>query len=157
MLTHLLVYGGWPNVFSAVPVAKDVFDKGPQQTDAQSKEDNANGHGTQQFTTVGLRFDTTRSAETHGGYRWRAGHINMLASRRDGARCQHCGAARCQSGARSNQSCPARERSRAPADARSTHHAARRAARAPATYRFKKRLWPRPVRRLHGPYGWQTG
>jgi 4-carboxymuconolactone decarboxylase len=27
MLTHLAFYAGWPNVFSAVPVAKDVFDK----------------------------------------------------------------------------------------------------------------------------------
>ena len=26
-LTHLLFYAGWPNVFSAVPVAKDVFEK----------------------------------------------------------------------------------------------------------------------------------
>jgi 4-carboxymuconolactone decarboxylase len=29
MLTHLLFYAGWPNVFSAIPVAKDVFDKRP--------------------------------------------------------------------------------------------------------------------------------
>jgi 4-carboxymuconolactone decarboxylase len=29
-LTHLLFYAGWPNVFSAVPVAKDVFEKRPQ-------------------------------------------------------------------------------------------------------------------------------
>jgi 4-carboxymuconolactone decarboxylase len=28
-LTHLLFYAGWPNVFSAVPVAKDVFEKRP--------------------------------------------------------------------------------------------------------------------------------
>ena len=27
MLTHLLFYAGWPNVMSAVPVAKEVFDK----------------------------------------------------------------------------------------------------------------------------------
>jgi 4-carboxymuconolactone decarboxylase len=27
--THLLFYAGWPNVFSAIPVAKDVFDKRP--------------------------------------------------------------------------------------------------------------------------------
>jgi len=26
VLTHLLFYG-WPNVFSAIPVAKDVFEK----------------------------------------------------------------------------------------------------------------------------------
>jgi 4-carboxymuconolactone decarboxylase len=26
-LTHLLFYAGWPNVFTAVPIAKDVFDK----------------------------------------------------------------------------------------------------------------------------------
>ena len=26
-LTHLAFYAGWPNVFSALPVAKDVFDK----------------------------------------------------------------------------------------------------------------------------------
>jgi 4-carboxymuconolactone decarboxylase len=29
-LTHLLFYAGWPNVFSAIPVAKDVFDKRPK-------------------------------------------------------------------------------------------------------------------------------
>jgi 4-carboxymuconolactone decarboxylase len=29
-LTHLLFYAGWPNVFSAVPVAKDVFEKRPR-------------------------------------------------------------------------------------------------------------------------------
>ncbi|PYE40567.1 4-carboxymuconolactone decarboxylase [Rhizobium sp. PP-F2F-G20b] len=27
MLTHLEFYAGWPNVFSAVPIVKDVFDK----------------------------------------------------------------------------------------------------------------------------------
>jgi 4-carboxymuconolactone decarboxylase len=27
VLTHLLFYAGWPNVFSAIPVAKDVFEK----------------------------------------------------------------------------------------------------------------------------------
>jgi 4-carboxymuconolactone decarboxylase len=27
VLTHLLFYAGWPNVFSAVPVAKEVFEK----------------------------------------------------------------------------------------------------------------------------------
>jgi hypothetical protein len=26
-LTHLLFYAGWPNVFSAIPVAKEVFEK----------------------------------------------------------------------------------------------------------------------------------
>jgi 4-carboxymuconolactone decarboxylase len=26
-LTHLAFYVGWPNVFSALPVAKDVFEK----------------------------------------------------------------------------------------------------------------------------------
>jgi len=26
-LTHLTFYVGWPNVFSAMPVAKDVFEK----------------------------------------------------------------------------------------------------------------------------------
>jgi 4-carboxymuconolactone decarboxylase len=30
VLTHLLFYAGWPNVFSAVPVAKDVFEKRPK-------------------------------------------------------------------------------------------------------------------------------
>jgi 4-carboxymuconolactone decarboxylase len=30
-LTHLLFYAGWPNVFTAVPVAKDVFEKRPRQ------------------------------------------------------------------------------------------------------------------------------
>jgi 4-carboxymuconolactone decarboxylase len=29
VLTHLLFYAGWPNVFTAVPVAKDVFEKRP--------------------------------------------------------------------------------------------------------------------------------
>jgi 4-carboxymuconolactone decarboxylase len=27
VLTHLAFYTGWPNVFSAMPVAKDVFEK----------------------------------------------------------------------------------------------------------------------------------
>ncbi len=27
MLTQLLFYAGWPNVFSAIPVAKEVFEK----------------------------------------------------------------------------------------------------------------------------------
>lgn len=27
MLTHLAFYAGWPNIFSTIPVAKDVFDK----------------------------------------------------------------------------------------------------------------------------------
>jgi 4-carboxymuconolactone decarboxylase len=30
VLTHLLFYAGWPNVFTAVPIAKDVFDKRPR-------------------------------------------------------------------------------------------------------------------------------
>jgi alkylhydroperoxidase/carboxymuconolactone decarboxylase family protein YurZ len=30
MLTHLAFYAGWPNVFSALPVAKDVFEKRPR-------------------------------------------------------------------------------------------------------------------------------
>ena len=30
VLTHLLFYAGWPNVMSAVPVAKDVFEKRPK-------------------------------------------------------------------------------------------------------------------------------
>jgi 4-carboxymuconolactone decarboxylase len=30
VLTHLAFYVGWPNVFSAMPVAKDVFGKRPQ-------------------------------------------------------------------------------------------------------------------------------
>src|SRR5213593_650753 len=29
-LTHILFYAGWPNVFSAIPVAKDVFEKRPR-------------------------------------------------------------------------------------------------------------------------------
>lgn len=29
VLTHLLFYTGWPSVFSAIPVAKDVFEKRP--------------------------------------------------------------------------------------------------------------------------------
>jgi 4-carboxymuconolactone decarboxylase len=31
-LTHLAFYAGWPNVFSALPVAKDVFEKRRQAT-----------------------------------------------------------------------------------------------------------------------------
>jgi 4-carboxymuconolactone decarboxylase len=27
MLTQLAFYAGWPNVFSALPIAKDVFEK----------------------------------------------------------------------------------------------------------------------------------
>lgn len=30
VLTHLAFYAGWPNVFSALPVANDVFDKRPK-------------------------------------------------------------------------------------------------------------------------------
>jgi 4-carboxymuconolactone decarboxylase len=30
-LTHLTFYAGWPNVFTAMPVAKDVFEKRPRQ------------------------------------------------------------------------------------------------------------------------------
>jgi 4-carboxymuconolactone decarboxylase len=30
VLTHLAFYAGWPNVFSALPVAKDVFEKRPK-------------------------------------------------------------------------------------------------------------------------------
>lgn len=30
VLTHLAFYAGWPNVFSAMPVAKDVFEKRPK-------------------------------------------------------------------------------------------------------------------------------
>jgi len=29
-LTHLAFYAGWPNVFSALPVAKNVFDGRPR-------------------------------------------------------------------------------------------------------------------------------
>lgn len=29
-ITHLAFYAGWPNAFSAIPVAKDVFDKRPE-------------------------------------------------------------------------------------------------------------------------------
>jgi 4-carboxymuconolactone decarboxylase len=29
VLTHLAFYAGWPNVFSAIPVAKGVFEKRP--------------------------------------------------------------------------------------------------------------------------------
>lgn len=28
MLTHLAFYAGWPNVFSTLPVAKEVFAEG---------------------------------------------------------------------------------------------------------------------------------
>jgi 4-carboxymuconolactone decarboxylase len=30
VLTHLAFYAGWPNVFSAIPVAKSVLDKRPR-------------------------------------------------------------------------------------------------------------------------------
>jgi 4-carboxymuconolactone decarboxylase len=30
VITHLAFYAGWPNAFSALPVAKDVFDKRPR-------------------------------------------------------------------------------------------------------------------------------
>jgi 4-carboxymuconolactone decarboxylase len=30
MLTQLAFYAGWPNVFSALPVVKDVFEKRPK-------------------------------------------------------------------------------------------------------------------------------
>jgi 4-carboxymuconolactone decarboxylase len=30
VLTHLAFYAGWPNVFSALPVAKGVFEKRPK-------------------------------------------------------------------------------------------------------------------------------
>lgn len=30
VLTHLAFYAGWPNVFSALPVVKDIFDKRPK-------------------------------------------------------------------------------------------------------------------------------
>jgi membrane associated rhomboid family serine protease len=30
VLTHLAFYAGWPNVFSALPVAKEVFEKRPK-------------------------------------------------------------------------------------------------------------------------------
>ena len=29
-ITHLAFYVGWPNVFSAMPMAKDVFEKRPR-------------------------------------------------------------------------------------------------------------------------------
>ena len=29
VVTHLAFYAGWPNVFSALPVVKDVFEKRP--------------------------------------------------------------------------------------------------------------------------------
>ena len=30
VLTHLAFYAGWPNVFSALPVSKEVFEKRPK-------------------------------------------------------------------------------------------------------------------------------
>ena len=30
VITHLAFYAGWPNAFSALPVAKDVFEKRPK-------------------------------------------------------------------------------------------------------------------------------
>jgi 4-carboxymuconolactone decarboxylase len=29
VVTHLALYAGWPNAFSALPVVKDVFEKRP--------------------------------------------------------------------------------------------------------------------------------
>jgi hypothetical protein len=29
VITHVAFYAGWPNAFSALPVAKDVFEKSP--------------------------------------------------------------------------------------------------------------------------------
>jgi 4-carboxymuconolactone decarboxylase len=29
-ITHVAFYAGWPNAFSALPVAKDVFEKRPK-------------------------------------------------------------------------------------------------------------------------------
>jgi 4-carboxymuconolactone decarboxylase len=31
VITHLAFYAGWPNAFSALPVAKDVFEKRAHQ------------------------------------------------------------------------------------------------------------------------------
>jgi len=31
VLTHIAFYAGWPNAFSALPVAKDVFEKRQKQ------------------------------------------------------------------------------------------------------------------------------
>ncbi len=31
VITHLAFYAGWPSAFSALPVAKDVFEKRPKQ------------------------------------------------------------------------------------------------------------------------------
>jgi 4-carboxymuconolactone decarboxylase len=36
IITALAFYGGWPNAISALPVAKDVFEKRPQQRDSAS-------------------------------------------------------------------------------------------------------------------------
>ena len=30
VITHLAFYAGWPNAFSALPIAKDVFEKRAQ-------------------------------------------------------------------------------------------------------------------------------
>lgn len=30
-ITHLAFYTGWPNIFSAMPVAKDTLEKRPRQ------------------------------------------------------------------------------------------------------------------------------
>ena len=30
VITHLAFYAGWPNAFSALPVAKEVFEKRPR-------------------------------------------------------------------------------------------------------------------------------
>jgi hypothetical protein len=36
VLTHIAYYVGWQNVFSALPVAKEVFDKRPTNRPADS-------------------------------------------------------------------------------------------------------------------------
>ncbi len=35
VITHLAFYAGWPNAFSAMPIAKDVFAKRPRQTEGR--------------------------------------------------------------------------------------------------------------------------
>ncbi len=37
VITHLAFYAGWPNVFSALPVAKDVFEKRPSDANREDR------------------------------------------------------------------------------------------------------------------------
>ena len=58
-IAHLAFYAGWPNVFSALPVAKEVFEKRP--SDAGPGEELNGGHAVR----GGLTMTTWTSDELH--------------------------------------------------------------------------------------------